>query len=67
MADYEQEKGHKTTVDPHLYANDPDEEVGVTKHGGALKKDLKSRHMQMIAIGRLLMNSLSPVRLSLIL
>lgn len=55
MADYDHEKGHKAAVDPHLYTNEAaDEEVGVTKQGSALKKDLKSRHMQMIAIGKLL-------------
>ncbi|KAK9779062.1 putative Amino acid permease [Seiridium cardinale] len=51
-SDHDQEKGHKAAVDPHLYANEPvDEEVGIAKHGDALHKDLKSRHMQMIAIG----------------
>lgn len=39
-------------VEPHLYANEHvDEEVGVVKKGDPLHKDLKSRHMQMIAIG----------------
>jgi hypothetical protein len=42
----------KNTVDGTHYLNEPvDEEVGVTKRGDALRKDLQSRHMQMIAIG----------------
>ncbi|KAH8674004.1 amino-acid permease [Xylariales sp. PMI_506] len=47
------EKYENKGVDPHAYANEApvDEEVGVTKRGDHLKKDLRSRHMQMIAIG----------------
>lgn len=49
----EGEKHEHKAVNPHLYANETtgDEEVGLTKKGDPLRKDLKNRHMQMIAIG----------------
>ncbi|KAI0128480.1 amino acid permease [Xylariales sp. AK1849] len=52
MSDFEKHDDLKG-ADPHLYATNEavDEEVGVTKKGDPLHKDLKSRHMQMIAIG----------------
>ncbi|ORY69980.1 amino-acid permease inda1 [Pseudomassariella vexata] len=47
------EKHDQKGVDPQLYAasGSADEEVGVVHKGEALHQDLKSRHMQMIAIG----------------
>ncbi|KAI1376784.1 amino acid permease/ SLC12A domain-containing protein [Hypoxylon crocopeplum] len=43
----------ETAPDPHGYATrgQQDEEVGIVNKGGQLHPDLKSRHMQMIAIG----------------
>lgn len=49
------EKSHtdKEVIEPHNgYGSETvDEEVGVVNKSGALSRDLKSRHMQMIAIG----------------
>ncbi|KAI1143990.1 amino acid permease/ SLC12A domain-containing protein [Hypoxylon sp. FL0543] len=42
----------EATVDPQPYGNEGhDEEVGIINKGGQLHTDLRSRHMQMIAIG----------------
>lgn len=54
MAQYG-EKNHtdKEVVEPHNgYGSETvDEEVGAVNKSGSLNRDLKSRHMQMIAIG----------------
>lgn len=43
-------------VDPRLYATEVhDEEVGIVTKSGHLHTDLKGRHMQMIAIGKSLL------------
>ncbi|KAI8634626.1 amino-acid permease inda1 [Xylariaceae sp. FL1651] len=44
-------KEKEVVVSPHHYANGNDEEVGIVNKSNALKTDLRSRHMQMIAIG----------------
>lgn len=71
MADYDKGMSAKEqTSPPHGSSSDfVDEEVGVVnKSGGSLSRDLKNRHMQMIAIGMLnhppppsLLNSLDMV------
>lgn len=60
MSDFEKHSDdHSKGVNPNLYAPEVhnDEEVGVVTKGEPLHKDLKSRHMQMIAIG---MSSCAP-------
>ncbi len=49
---------NKEVIDNYHQDGPHDEEVGVVHKGGALKKDLKSRHMQMIAIGEFELASL---------
>lgn len=55
------EKSHtdKEVIEPHNgYGSETvDEEVGVVNKSGALSRDLKSRHMQMIAIGMIASSS----------
>jgi amino acid transporter len=54
MASYPDEKpdGPKeAVVDNYPHDGHVDEEVGVVNKADPLKKDLRSRHMQMIAIG----------------
>lgn len=55
------EKSHtdKEVIEPHNgYGSETvDEEVGVVNKSGALSRDLKSRHMQMIAIGMIATSS----------
>jgi hypothetical protein len=50
------EKHHgKEVVDSHGYLHDPhssDEEVGMVNKASPLSRDLRSRHMQMIAMGK---------------
>lgn len=48
-----EKKTEEPAVHPRAYTNDSqDEEVGIVdRAGGKLHTDLKSRHMQMIAIG----------------
>ncbi|KAK7751478.1 hypothetical protein SLS62_006563 [Diatrype stigma] len=51
MPDLEKHEA-KTAVDPHLDPSEgPGEEAGAVAEGGKLHADLRSRHMQMIAIG----------------
>ncbi|KAI1085821.1 amino acid permease [Whalleya microplaca] len=46
------EKYKEPAASPRIYASDGvDEEVGIVHKGASLHTDLKSRHMQMIAIG----------------
>lgn len=55
MAQYgEKSQTDKEVIEPHNgYGSETvDEEVGVVHKSGSLARDLKSRHMQMIAIGR---------------
>lgn len=56
MADYDKDLSAKEHTTPHHGSGSDyvDEEVGVVHKSGALNRDLKSRHMQMIAIGTLL-------------
>jgi amino acid transporter len=53
MATYAEEKhdGSKEAVVDNYSGTPHDEEVGIVHRADPLKKDLKSRHMQMIAIG----------------
>lgn len=54
MAQYgEKSQTDKEVIEPHngYGSENVDEEVGVVNKSGALSRDLKSRHMQMIAIG----------------
>lgn len=54
MADYNDKDGvGKETVEPRHdgFSSSVDEEVGVVNSEHKLNRDLKSRHMQMIAIG----------------
>ncbi len=47
------ESESKTLVKPQFYAAEgSDEEVGIVNKGAKLHTDLRSRHIQMIAIGR---------------
>lgn len=60
MAQYgEKSQTDKEVIEPHNgYGSETvDEEVGVVHKSGSLARDLKSRHMQMIAIGRTLPSS----------
>lgn len=59
MADYNDKHGvGKETVEPHHggFGSSVDEEVGVVNTEHKLNRDLKSRHMQMIAIGTMYSN-----------
>lgn len=49
----EKSQTDKEVIEPHNgYGSETvDEEVGVVHKSGSLSRDLKSRHMQMIAIG----------------
>lgn len=54
MAQYgEKSQTDKEVIEPHNgYGSETvDEEVGAVNKSGTLSRDLKSRHMQMIAIG----------------
>jgi amino acid permease len=54
MAQYgEKSQTDKEVIEPHngYGSENVDEEVGVVHKSGSLARDLKSRHMQMIAIG----------------
>jgi len=58
MSTYVEEKHRSSSpkeapIDHYAHEGPHDEEVGVVHKGDPLKKDLKSRHMQMIAIGKL--------------
>jgi amino acid permease len=56
MASYPEEK-HETNkeavVDNYPHDGPHDEEVGIINKADPLKKELRGRHMQMIAIGKL--------------
>lgn len=53
MADYNKDLSAKEHTGHHhgSGSNDVDEEVGVINKSSSLNRDLKNRHMQMIAIG----------------
>lgn len=53
MADYEKDLPAKEHTGPHHGSDIADEEVGIVNKSGALSRNLKNRHMQMIAIGTL--------------
>lgn len=61
MADYDKDLSAKEHTTPHHGSGSDyvDEEVGVVHKSAALNRDLKSRHMQMIAIGTL--SSILPI------
>lgn len=50
---HEKSRTDKEVIEPHngYGSENVDEEVGVVNKSGTLARDLKSRHMQMIAIG----------------
>lgn len=63
MADYNDKHAvGKETIEPHngLTSSSVDEELGVVNTTHKLNRDLKSRHMQMIAIGTI--QSLFPLQ-----
>lgn len=51
MADHDKLEDHAPAKAPTSQHTTVDEEVGVVNKSGALSRDLKNRHMQMIAIG----------------